>query len=324
MGIMNIKTRTASGFTIVELLIVIVVIAILAAISIVAYNGIQERARVSSVSSALSQANKKIAVYQVDNPGQYPADLASIGITNSGNVSYQYSVNNSATPATYCITATAGSTSYKSSSTSTAPTSGGCTGHGQGGVAAITNLAINPSAATGANYWSTNTANSSISRDAAETRTGSLTTGSIRTTVNVAGNASTQLWDGSATPLVPVAAGDSVTISAWVKSSIAGRTLQIADRWRNSSLTELSASSSSNFTLGTSWTRINFTATAPASTTYSHISFYFNNGQVGDNWWIDDVMVTKDATLANYADGASSNWIWNGTQHVSTSTGPAL
>lgn len=37
------KTRT-QGFTIVELLIVIVVIAILAAISIVAYNGIQSRA----------------------------------------------------------------------------------------------------------------------------------------------------------------------------------------------------------------------------------------------------------------------------------------
>mgnify|MGYP006209457325 CR=1 FL=1 len=34
-----------TGFTIVELLIVIVVIAILAAVSIVAYNGIQDRAK---------------------------------------------------------------------------------------------------------------------------------------------------------------------------------------------------------------------------------------------------------------------------------------
>ncbi len=43
------------GFTIVELLIVIVVIAILAAITIVSYNGIQERARISTAQSFASQ-----------------------------------------------------------------------------------------------------------------------------------------------------------------------------------------------------------------------------------------------------------------------------
>lgn len=42
---MRIKNKQNSGFTIVELLIVIVVIGILAAITIVAYNGVQQRAR---------------------------------------------------------------------------------------------------------------------------------------------------------------------------------------------------------------------------------------------------------------------------------------
>ncbi len=65
--------KTKSGFTIVELLIVIVVIGILAAITIVAYNGIQERARVSVAKSYAAQilrspdmAESAIAYYDFD------------------------------------------------------------------------------------------------------------------------------------------------------------------------------------------------------------------------------------------------------------------
>lgn len=50
--------KSISGFTIVELLIVIVVIAILAAISVVAYNGIQTRARDAARDTALSTLKK--------------------------------------------------------------------------------------------------------------------------------------------------------------------------------------------------------------------------------------------------------------------------
>ena len=54
--------RTRSGFTIVELLIVIVIIGILAAITIVAYNGIQERARAASIVTALKKIDKAFQV----------------------------------------------------------------------------------------------------------------------------------------------------------------------------------------------------------------------------------------------------------------------
>jgi len=77
--------KTTSGFTIVELLIVIVVIAILAAISIVAYNGIQERARFASMRSDIASLNKAIQLYYADN-GSYPITPAGTGSPcSSGN-----------------------------------------------------------------------------------------------------------------------------------------------------------------------------------------------------------------------------------------------
>lgn len=52
-----------SGFTIVELLIVVVVIAILAAITIVAYNGIQNRAKSSAAQALANNVAKKAEAY---------------------------------------------------------------------------------------------------------------------------------------------------------------------------------------------------------------------------------------------------------------------
>ena len=65
------KHKQQSGFTIVELLIVIVVIAILAAISIVAYNGIQQRARDTERMSELTSLQKALELYHADNDA-YP------------------------------------------------------------------------------------------------------------------------------------------------------------------------------------------------------------------------------------------------------------
>lgn len=65
------KSPTSHGFTIVELLIAIVVIAILAAISIAAYTSISNRAYDSVVQSDLSQMSKAVKLFNAKH-GRYP------------------------------------------------------------------------------------------------------------------------------------------------------------------------------------------------------------------------------------------------------------
>jgi prepilin-type N-terminal cleavage/methylation domain-containing protein len=96
-------SKKQTGFTIVELLIVIVVIGILAAITIVAYNGIQQRARTSTLQSDLSNAASQMHLAKVDSTNDsYPTSLPS-GTKASQGVILQLAQTGNAN--TFCINA---------------------------------------------------------------------------------------------------------------------------------------------------------------------------------------------------------------------------
>ncbi len=73
---MSLQTlKEQKGFTIVELLIVIVVIGILAAITIVAFNGVQNRGKTSSAEAAANSVVKKAEAANA-LASSYPQDAA--------------------------------------------------------------------------------------------------------------------------------------------------------------------------------------------------------------------------------------------------------
>ena len=102
-----------------ELLVVIVVIGILAAITIVSYSGISAKATVATLKSDLDNAKRQLSLYYVDHSA-YPDSMVSncpspvdakYCIKSSGTNTFTYSPA-SATPQAYSLTARTGSTVY--------------------------------------------------------------------------------------------------------------------------------------------------------------------------------------------------------------------
>lgn len=100
--------RQSQGFTLMELLIVVAIIGILAAISIPAYNDYITRARITEATSALSDGRVRIEQFFQDNrtyagapaPAPPPPNFFAYAVTEAGVVGVP------ATATAYTITAT--------------------------------------------------------------------------------------------------------------------------------------------------------------------------------------------------------------------------
>jgi len=102
-----------AGFTIVELLVVIVVIGILAAITVVSYIGVQDKANTAALVSDLDNATKLLSMHSAVN-GSYPVTLAEVnngtGPPASPGTTYDEYFP---TSTGYCITASKNSITYR-------------------------------------------------------------------------------------------------------------------------------------------------------------------------------------------------------------------
>lgn len=78
--------KQSKGFTIVELLIVIVVIGILAGLVITTYNGIQQKARNTERTTDLKTFQSQLEAYNANN-GRYPT-TTDLGTTGANNVTW--------------------------------------------------------------------------------------------------------------------------------------------------------------------------------------------------------------------------------------------
>jgi len=295
------KWGTRKGFTIVELLIVVVVIAILAAITIVAYNGIQNRAKESAVQSSASQVGKKIASHFYTNNDTYPiqANFSAVtGVSNSADLTYDYLVT--ADSKSYC--ASAANSNVTIPAYASTPTSGG-TVKGR----CVMNMEPNPSSET------------TVINSAG----GGGATRTISSAQKFSGANSTKfVWvsanSGLQSTTITVTPSTTYTVSLYVyaeSGTLPVFMIAAADYGTNSQPLSGTAATGSWQRLSQTYTTNSTQTTMRTWTTVSSASTFY----------VDAIMITPlSSGLPAYADGSTNNWVWNGTPNNSTSFGPSI
>jgi len=305
---------SSKGFTIVELLIVIVVIGILAAITIVAYNGIQTKSKIAAVQSDINNATKLVENYRFSgsNPGElYPATASLVTLPTS----ISYTAYNSQRG--YCIQSTNGTVTYYT-------TAGGSAK--EGACQTVTNYAKRPYPNGDASVWTGY--NVAGGHTLGLTPMGTAPNGkdTYRFTAGAAGFSALMTigleYQGTA---IALPAGASISPSIYVRSSKAG-TYRLLHQYYNGTTSVTDQYGANTTVPANTWVRLiaspaNLTVPSPADR-MSIRAQYTSGTTWAQNDWIE---VTQVSTAAGeYVDPDNQNWSWTGAANVSTSTGPAL
>lgn len=332
----NIRSnKTDRGFTIVELLIVVVVIAILAAITIVAFNGVTQRAKDTAAQSAAAQGSKKLATYAPLNSDAYPADKASFltatslsdGDGTGASPNYQYTA--SSDRRSYCLTTTVNNISYYTTNTAQNPQKGACPGHGLNNGGVVTNYVLNPKLSVDAAGWTVG-AGSGGAAGLTRTATGGpsgVASSFARSEWTAASTSPGAISVGQSISLgAPVTAGATYTPSLYVRSS-AAMNVYVDSIVYSASGTVLHDSSQTTASLpADTWTRIQgLSYVAPSGAATASVRLVTGSAGVAAGVKIDTTaaMLNMGTDVPAYADGDTTGWVWNGTVNASTSTGPA-
>lgn len=282
---MLIPPKRSRGFTIIELLIVIVIIAILAAITLVAYNSVQSRAKTSAVEAALSQVDRKVKIYQTEN-GAYPASLSDADVGTSSTISYQYQ----STSSSYCVTAMIDGAFPYHISDSSAISSGPCDGQSGGTTYCPTDsfVPIN-------GYYCDGTEGAVASLNSSDVKLASSASGvpSGAPGAYVGRQSTRDNLMGSSFSVTP---GDVYCISGWVATTASTVTHALGLQVTTSDGTR-SWPNGGAYTAPTStWTKLSGCITIPANAV-SAIVWSQNNGTNGttaaDYWYQAAIKLTK-------------------------------
>jgi hypothetical protein len=258
--------------------------------------------------------------YAITNSDQYPATLSDAGVSD-GSATYQYRVDNTANPKTFCITATTQNIAYFESNTVTSPTAGVCPGHAAPGQTLVTNQFRNPAFDGPSQPEAQGGATAAIATYNGSAAARGVATGPAYASIRL--HPAQDRWLIGAGQTVFALAKICNAAPAMRESVVV---LRYYDTGGSTLGTQLATDSSTPAIIPSSACQnVSLQGTAPTGTQSVGVSVNRdgNNGSVaGDTFYVDNVLLSDRST--GFASGDSSGWIWNGEANNSTSTGPAL